>query len=29
MTETRVVCSKCGGVNRLPPSRSASGAKCG
>jgi len=29
MNETRVVCSKCGGVNRLPPSRSALGAKCG
>lgn len=24
-----VVCSKCGGVNRLPPSRNASEAKCG
>ncbi|MER8963321.1 thioredoxin TrxC [Mesorhizobium sp. M0701] len=24
-----VVCSKCGGVNRLPPARSAKNAKCG
>jgi thioredoxin 2 len=24
-----VVCSKCGGVNRLPPARNASDAKCG
>ncbi|MCA0008752.1 MULTISPECIES: thioredoxin TrxC [unclassified Mesorhizobium] len=24
-----VVCSKCGGVNRLPPARNASEAKCG
>ena len=24
-----VVCSKCGGVNRLPPARNAMEAKCG
>lgn len=24
-----VVCSKCGGVNRLPPARNATAAKCG
>jgi hypothetical protein len=29
MPENLVVCSKCGGVNRLPPSRPAIGAKCG
>lgn len=29
MTENLVVCSKCGGINRLPPSRPAMGAKCG
>lgn len=29
MTENVVVCSKCGGINRLPPSRPAIGAKCG
>jgi thioredoxin 2 len=29
MSENLVVCSKCGGVNRLPPSRPAIGAKCG
>jgi thioredoxin 2 len=29
MTETLVVCSKCGAVNRLPPSRPAIDAKCG
>jgi thioredoxin 2 len=27
--ETLVVCSKCGGVNRLPAARRAEGAKCG
>lgn len=27
--ENLVVCSKCGGVNRLPPSRNAGDAKCG
>ncbi len=29
MTETHLVCSACGGVNRLPPSRPANEAKCG
>jgi thioredoxin 2 len=29
MAETLVVCSKCGVVNRLPPSRPAINAKCG
>jgi thioredoxin 2 len=29
MTEKPVVCSKCGAINRLPPSRPAIGAKCG
>lgn len=29
MTENHVVCSKCGGVNRLPPSRPAMDARCG
>ena len=29
MTENLVVCSKCGTINRLPPSRPALGAKCG
>ena len=29
MTESLVVCSKCGGINRLPPSRPAIDAKCG
>jgi thioredoxin 2 len=29
MTEELVVCSKCGTVNRLPPSRPAIDAKCG
>jgi thioredoxin 2 len=29
MTENLVVCSKCGAVNRLPPSRPAIDAKCG
>jgi thioredoxin 2 len=29
MTENLVVCSKCGTVNRLPPSRPALGGKCG
>lgn len=29
MSENLVVCSKCGGVNRLPPSRPALDAKCG
>jgi len=29
MTESLVVCSKCGTINRLPPSRPAMGAKCG
>ena len=29
MTESLVVCSKCGTINRLPPSRPAIGAKCG
>jgi thioredoxin 2 len=29
MTEQLVVCSKCGTINRLPPSRPAMGAKCG
>lgn len=29
MTESLVVCSKCGAVNRLPPSRPAIDAKCG
>ena len=29
MSENLVVCRKCGGVNRLPPSRPAIGAKCG
>lgn len=27
--ENLVVCSTCGGVNRLPPRRNAGGAKCG
>jgi thioredoxin 2 len=29
MTENLVVCSKCGTINRLPPSRPAIAAKCG
>ena len=29
MGETLVVCSKCGTINRLPPSRPAVDAKCG
>ena len=29
MTETLVVCSKCGTINRLPPSRPAIDPKCG
>jgi thioredoxin 2 len=29
MTENFVVCSKCGVINRLPPSRPAIDAKCG
>ena len=29
MTENLAVCSKCGTINRLPPSRPAIGAKCG
>ncbi|AZO01445.1 thioredoxin TrxC [Mesorhizobium sp. M9A.F.Ca.ET.002.03.1.2] len=29
MQENLVVCSKCGGVNRLPPARNAGDAKCG
>lgn len=29
MSETRVVCSRCGGINRLPPARPAEDAKCG
>jgi len=29
MSENFVVCSKCGGINRLPPSRPALDAKCG
>ena len=29
MTDTLVACSKCGAVNRLPPSRPALDAKCG
>jgi thioredoxin 2 len=29
MTENLVVCSKCGTINRLPPSRPPIGAKCG
>ena len=29
MTENLVVCSKCGVINRLPPSRPTIGAKCG
>ncbi len=29
MNENLVVCSKCGAINRLPPSRSAVHAKCG
>ena len=29
MTENLVVCSKCGTINRLPPSPPAIGAKCG
>ena len=29
MTEILVVCSKCGTINRLPPSRPAIDAKCG
>ncbi|MER8528136.1 thioredoxin TrxC [Mesorhizobium sp. M0134] len=27
--ENLVVCSKCGGINRLPPARDAKNAKCG
>ena len=29
MSDSLVVCSKCGAVNRLPPSRPAAAAKCG
>lgn len=29
MTETLVVCSRCGGVNRIAPERAALAAKCG
>lgn len=29
MPENLVVCSKCGGINRLPPSRPAIDGKCG
>ena len=29
MAENHVVCVKCGGINRLPPTRPAIGAKCG
>ena len=29
MAEILLVCSKCGTINRLPPSRPAIGAKCG
>ena len=29
MTENLVVCSKCGTINRLPPSRPALAARCG
>ena len=29
MAENLVVCSKCGTINRLPPSRPAIDAKCG
>jgi thioredoxin 2 len=29
MPENLVVCSKCGAINRLPPSRPAAAAKCG
>ncbi len=29
MGETHIVCSRCGGVNRLPPARPAAAAKCG
>jgi len=29
MIENRVVCSKCGTINRLPPSRAATDANCG
>ncbi|WEX10813.1 thioredoxin TrxC [Chelativorans sp. AA-79] len=29
MNEAYIVCSKCGGVNRLPPARSALAGKCG
>lgn len=29
MPESLIVCSECGGVNRLPPSRPALDAKCG
>jgi thioredoxin 2 len=29
MTENLVVCSKCGAINRVPPSRRAIDAKCG
>lgn len=29
MIETRVVCTHCGGVNRLPPERSGEDARCG
>ncbi|RUV80356.1 MAG: thioredoxin TrxC [Mesorhizobium sp.] len=27
--DSLVVCTKCGGINRLPPNRDGSGAKCG
>jgi thioredoxin 2 len=29
VTETHLVCSACGGVNRVPPGRPATQAKCG
>jgi thioredoxin 2 len=29
MAETLIVCSDCGGVNRVPPARRADDAKCG
>ncbi len=29
MTKRQVVCDACGGVNRLPPGRDPTGAKCG
>ena len=29
MTESLIVCTSCGGVNRIPGNRSALGAKCG